>query len=265
MATIGITGGKGGTGKSTIAVNLAFELAKTEKVDLVDLDVECPNDSRISGIKTKLVSKVYKTIPSIKENCTGCGICVNKCQKNALYLLNKKARLAEDLCEGCMLCKMVCPFNAIKEDKKEIGEVRVGKKGNLNLIEGRLNIGEDESTRIIKKSLEYSKSKIKIIDTAAGTHCTVVRALKNVEHAFVVVEPTPFGVEDAKKIMNVLKKLNIEYDVILNKYGIIDFKIPFDIKFKIPYSKEVILSYVNSNPNPNSVFKEIANYVREWK
>ena len=265
MAAIGITGGKGGTGKSTIAVNLALELSKTEKVDLLDLDVDCPNDSRISGIKTKLVSKVYKPIPKIKDNCTGCGICVKKCQKNALYLLKGKARLIEDLCEGCMLCKMVCPFNAIDEDKKEVGEIRIGEKGNLRLIEGRLKVGEDEATRIIKKSFDYSNSKIKIIDTAAGTHCNVVKALKEVDHAFVIVEPTKFSIEDAKKIIEVLKKLNKTYDVILNKYGIVEFEVPFDVKFKVPYSKEIIYSYTNSRPVESGVFKKIADYVRKWK
>ena len=264
MVSIGITGGKGGTGKSTIAVNLAFELAKSEKVDLIDLDVECPNDSRISGIKTETVSKVYKPIPKINEKCVGCGICINKCEKKALYLLNKKARLAEDLCEGCMLCKMVCPFNAIDEDKKEVGEVRIGKMNNLKLIEGRLNVGEDESTRVIKKAMEYSDSEIKIIDTAAGTHCTVVKALKNVDHAFVIVEPTRFSVEDAKKIIEVLKKFNIDYDVILNKYGIVDFEIPFEARFKIPYSKEIIESYTSSRPI-SGLLKEVVNYVKKWK
>ena len=51
---IAITGGKGGTGKSTISTALAIELATGQnKVLLVDADVECPDDHIILSTNRK--------------------------------------------------------------------------------------------------------------------------------------------------------------------------------------------------------------------
>ena len=275
MVSIAVTGGKGGTGKSTVAVNLAFALAGTGlKIDLVDLDVECPNDSRISGITVSPVSEVYKSIPVITDKCTGCSACVQACEPKALFILNNKAQLVPDICEGCMLCKEVCPFNAIDEGKKRVGHVSVGEvnagTGKVRLIEGKLDIGEDASTSVILETLSHSNSDVKIIDTAAGTHCTVVKALKQVKHAFVVTEPTPFGLSDSKKLIEVLNKLNKSFDIVLNRSGVSEFKGGVEPRFEIPYSKDIVDSYVQGNPivvdKPESdvshVFLEMADYAR---
>ncbi len=275
MPTLAVTGGKGGTGKSTVAVNLAIALAVGGlEVDLLDLDVECPNDARLSNTPLSKISDVYKDVPLINEKCTGCGICVQKCEPGALYLLNGRANLVEDLCEGCMLCREVCPFNAIDTGKKRVGEVNYGKvkagKGSVNLIEGKLSVGEDASTQVIREAIKHSKSDVKIIDTAAGTHCTVVKALKLASHAFVVTEPTPFGVSDSKKVMRVLDKLGIPYDIVLNRSGVSNLDLPFSPRFEIPYSREIVDSYISGKPivldKPNTseakIFLEMAEYAR---
>ncbi len=275
MPNLAVTGGKGGTGKSTVAVNLAFALAmKGLKVDLLDLDVECPNDSRISGINLEPVSEVYKSIPEITDKCRGCGLCIQACEPKALYALNGRANLIPDLCEGCMLCKEVCPFQAIETGKKRVGMVSVGRlkigDGEISLIEGKLEVGEDASTQVISEVLKYSRADIRIIDTAAGTHCTVVRALRQADYAFVVTEPTPFGVSDSKKIIEVLRKLNLGFDLVVNRAGISQVGFPVEPRFEIPYSKTLVDSYVSGTPivveNPASrearIFMEMADYAR---
>ncbi len=276
LVSIAVTGGKGGTGKSTVAVNLAIALSKTIKgdsnstVDLLDLDVECPNDYSLLGITTKLVSKVYKEIPVITNACNGCGICIQRCMPKALYALNGKANLIEDICEGCMLCQEVCPFNAINTGKKEVGEIRSGQYPGINLIEGRLAVGEDASARIVSDVLSVSRSKVRVMDTAAGTHCTVVRALRKADHALVVTEPTPFGANDARLMIDLVKELDIPYDIVLNRAGVSNYKLPFSPRFEIPYSDDLIQSYVVGKPildfDPDStvskVFMEMAEYAR---
>ncbi len=273
MPTIAVTGGKGGTGKSTVAVNLAFALAKQGYgVDLLDLDIECPNDSRLSGIQVNPVSSVYKSVPVINDKCTGCGVCVQACEPKALYMLNEKVNLIEDICTGCMLCQKVCPFNAIDTGQKKVGTVSVGEvrvgSGKVTLIEGRLEVGEDESTKIIAEALKYSNSKVKIIDTAAGTHCTVVKALKKADHAFIVTEPTPFGISDSMKVVELVKKLGVGYDLVLNRDMGNDVSLPVKPKFRIPYSRALVNSYISGRPivlqdSPEArVFGEMAEHAR---
>ncbi len=273
MPAIAITGGKGGTGKSTVAVNLAFALAKQGyEVDLLDLDVECPDDSRLSSIQVSPVSSVYKSIPLINNKCTGCGVCVQACEQKALYLLNQKANLAEDLCMGCMLCQRVCPFNAIDTGQKKVGTVSVGElevgSGKVTLIRGELEVGEDESTKVIAEALKRSSSNIKIIDTAAGTHCTVVKALKKANYAFIVTEPTPFGISDSTKVIELVRKLGIGHDLVLNRDMGISVSLSITPKFRIPYSKALVDSYISGRPivlqdSPEArVFEEMADYAR---
>ncbi len=272
MPTLAVTGGKGGTGKSTVALNLAVALVRlsNESIDLLDLDVECPDISRLLGVNLREVKKVYKSIPLITSKCAGCGVCVQRCLPKALYLLNGRANLTEDLCEGCMLCKDVCPFNAIEESKKEVGQISVGNFEGVNIIEGKLSVGEDESARVIREAMNFSTSSMRVIDTAAGTHCTVVKALKNASHAFIVTEPTPFGINDSALAISLVEKLGIGYDVILNRAGVSDVDLPFKPKFEIPYSEELVQAYVIGKPivllDPESevskVFMEMAEYAR---
>ncbi len=271
MPTLAVTGGKGGTGKSTVAVNLAIALAlHGHSLELLDLDVECPNDSRISGIPLQKVADVFKSIPVINDKCTGCGICVQNCEPKALYLLNSRANLVEDLCEGCMLCRYVCPFDAIESGKKKVGEISEGiaefSSGKVRLLEGKLEIGEDASTLVIKEVLRRSKASVRIIDTAAGTHCTVVKALRHADYAFVVTEPTPFGIEDSRKVIAVLRELEIPFDLVLNRSGVAEYNGEIAPRFEIPYSRDIVDSYVNGKPvvlgksRIGRVFMEMAEY-----
>ncbi|MBN1385414.1 ATP-binding protein [Candidatus Woesearchaeota archaeon] len=260
---IAITGGKGGTGKSTVATSLAFELSKEKRVLLVDADVDCPNDHLLLSIKREHLKTVRQRIPKFNpDRCTKCGACGKVCKTNAIMSIKGKNPIfMPDQCNGCGACKIICPSGAIEWDSKEIGRIYSGKKDNLDFLSGELKTNQPISEFIVN-SLNEEIEKRKdgydyiIIDTAAGTHCPVIAALENADYAFAVTEPTPLGAHDLEIILQLLARMNKKGGIILNRSDIGDKKIiesmakkhSAGIIFEIPFSKEIIIQYSKGEP-----------------
>lgn len=277
MKIIGITGGKGGTGKSTIATALAYELAKKSKVLLVDADVDCPNDHLLLNIKRKLFKKVEQRIPKWDyKKCIQCGLCGKVCKTKAILSVEgRKPIFSREQCNGCGACVLKCPNQAISWDKKEIGKIYSGSNYGINFLSGDLRPGEAISEFVVdslKGVLDEQKEKYDfiIIDTAAGTHCPVIAVLEICDEAFAVTEPTPLGAHDLKLILQLLRKLNIPSKIILNRADIGDKKeINFlgeefnNLIIEVLYSKDIVSNYSKGKPiqieNINQIIKK---YVR---
>ncbi len=256
---IGVTGGKGGTGKSTVATAIAYGLAKENKVLLVDADVDCPNDHLLLNIKRKFLKSVTQRIPKFDfEKCTMCGLCGPVCKANALVSVkNTKPLLFKTQCNGCGACEIVCKANAITWEEKEIGKIYTGSRRNLDLLSGELNTNEAVSEFVVNALNEMilrEEYDYIVIDTAAGTHCPVIAALEKCDRVFAVTEPTPLGAHDLDIILNLLIKMKINVDVILNRSDIGDESLIEDlltssrIIAKIPYSREIIKNYSSGTP-----------------
>ena len=278
MKTIGITGGKGGTGKSTVATALAVELAKEHKVLLVDLDVDCPNDHLILEIKRKKINAVWQRIPEIDEQkCSSCGKCAEACVTNALVSLKEKSPVfLPQQCNGCGVCKIVCPAEAINWTKKEIGTVYNGNNCGIDFLTGELKVNEAVSEFVVgavKEELEKEKNNYDfvIIDTAAGTHCDVISALQACDRAFAVTEPTPLGVHDLELILKLLEKLGIKSEIVLNRAGEGNEelvkeaakKFGKNICAKIPYSRKIMEAYAEGKPVKHESIEKIAELVKK--
>lgn len=263
---IGITGGKGGTGKSTVATALAFELAKVRKVLLVDADVDCPNDHLLLSIKRNDLETVYQRIPKFDiKKCSKCGKCGEVCKTNAIVSIKDKSPLfMSNQCNGCGSCVYVCKDDAISWNKKEIGKLYSGKNHNIDFLGGELKANEPVSEFIVnalnkeiqKKSKDYD---FIIIDTAAGTHCPVIAALEICDKVYSVTEPTPLGKHDLEIILGLLKMLKKKSKIIINRCDIGNEELIKDLSKKynvpiiseIPYSKDIVKSYAKGVPISN--------------
>lgn len=278
MKKIAITGGKGGTGKSTIATALAIELSKKNKVLLIDADIDCPNDHLILNIERKKVKNIFQPRPKLDKNkCKKCGICSKTCKENAIVQIKGKYPIfIEDQCIGCSACMIACPYGAISKGKRKIGTIYKGKiNKNLDYFSGESEIRVEEESPIINALKKHIKKFEKnydyiLFDTSPGTHCNVISALEGCKFAFSVTEPTPLGEHDSSLSLELLKVLKIPTQIILNKSGIGDKKLIENLckKFKIkiisevPYKKSIMESYSKGEPIKNPGINKAVKYLK---
>lgn len=285
---IAITGGKGGTGKSTITTSLAIEFAEKYKTLLVDADVECPNDHLLLAIERKESEKVYQVIPKWDfEKCIKCGKCAEVCKQNAIiFVKDKYPAFVKDICIGCRACKVVCPTNAISETKKQIGTIYAGKNHGVNLISGELKIGELASGEIVAEVRKHAEkinkeleTEVMLIDSSAGVGCPVIASLVGTDYIVAVTEPTPSALHDLKRVLYLARHFKIKHGIVINKC---DLDESFFLKIekfadennipilgKIPYRKDFVNSTIKMrpvieiNPEYKELFQEIIKKITE--
>jgi len=285
--TIAVTGGKGGTGKSTISTLLAIGLSKEYRVLLVDADADCPNLHIILKAKRKLLSEVKQTIPKWDfSKCIKCGKCSQVCKENAIVFVKGKYPIfVKEQCIGCNACRIICPTKAIGKAEQKIGaiyfsEINSLNLSNLHLISSEMLITYEETGPIVN-ALKKEVSKLEdkydfvIIDTAAGTHCNVISALLGVDFALAVTEPTPLGAHDLSLILSLTKKLNIPAFVLLNKANMAKSKAEeiksiatqfnTEIVSEIPYDKKIFEAYSSANLEkiPESLYKPLIDFIKK--
>lgn len=275
---IAVTGGKGGTGKSAIATAITAYLAEKNKVMLIDLDADCPNDHLILDIERKKEKDVESMLPDIDfSKCIKCGKCSEVCQFKAIvHVKGKKPILIPEQCSGCGACKIACPVKCIGETKKKIGTIYSGKKGSITFISSDLKPGEPVSEFVVDAAKEFAKPlekehAITIIDTAAGTHCDVISACTGCDLALAVTEPTPLGAHDLKLILDLLKILKVPVKIVLNKSTVGDKKLIQDIAqeygveitAEVPYEKSIVEAYSKGEPIKHKSIEKIASGLKK--
>lgn len=276
---IAVASGKGGTGKTTVSVNLYNTIGKyfDENVRLVDCDVEEPNDA-IFFHNPILNSKkeVHQLIPEIDvEVCTFCKKCVEWCEFNAITIIKNLefAEINPDLCHSCGACSVACEFGAITEHPQPLGVIsHFQTEYGKGLIEGRLEIGSAMQTMLIKevkKEVAGENSSIIIFDAPPGTSCPVVETVSDADYIILVTEPTPFGLHDLKITVELLKDLQKPFGVIVNKSGLGSNDIynylevnNIELLGNIPFSIEYAANYASGNIL-NNIPDKIENTYRE--
>lgn len=267
--------GKGGTGKTTVAVNLALSI---QNVNLLDCDVEEPNCHMLLSLEPLESHPVLTSVPVIDpKQCTLCGKCSDFCQFNALFVGKKSVIVYPEMCHSCGGCALVCPEGAISEKERKVGIIYVNSVQDSHLIYGELNIGEPIATGVINAVKMHTKPKaLNIIDAPPGTACPVIETMRDSDYILLVTEPTPFGLHDLSMTVEVVKELGIPCGVIINRAGHgndavnrycetegipILLEIPFERRIAELYSQGI--PFVTQMPQWKSMFRDVLSKIEE--
>ena len=272
---IAVASGKGGTGKTSVAVNLALSMGK---VQVLDCDVEEPN---VHVLLRPIVGETFPVellVPKIiEERCDYCGDCAKFCQFNALFVAGETAMVFPELCHSCGGCTIVCPREAIVEEPRQIGKVIKSKAGDIDLVYGEINVGEALAVPIIAAVKDHiDENRTVILDSAPGSACPLVETVHGVDFCLLVTEPTPFGLHDLEVAVEVVQILDILMGVLVNFAGIGDrgvydfceeqgipimMEIPFDRKIAELYSRGI--PFVEAMPEWRQKFIDLVGQIGE--
>jgi len=252
---IAVASGKGGTGKTTVSVNLAMSLKSP--VQLIDCDVEEPNTHIFMKPDITEKKDATRIVPKVNiDACDFCGACGEICEFNAIAVLkNASVLVFPEMCHGCKGCIMVCPKNAISEKNKVFGKIEKGIAWNVECVHGTLNVGEAMSPPLIEKvQKEIKNDLITIIDAPPGTSCPMITTVRRADYIILVTEPTPFGLNDLILAVETVKTLDKPFGILINRSDIGDNKVQeyalkmnIPILMEIPYDREIAVAYSKGN------------------
>ncbi|MDM8556187.1 ATP-binding protein [Desulfococcaceae bacterium HSG7] len=247
---ISVASGKGGTGKTTVATNMAVAIGSDAV--LLDCDVEEPNAHLFVNPEIENSETVFTPIPEIdEEKCTYCRKCVEICRFKALIVVGETILTFPELCHSCGGCEAVCPENAITETGRELGTAESGYAGETVFAHGRLRVGEAMSPPLIRKVRTFVQSdKINIIDAPPGTSCPVITAMRGTDFVLMVTEPTPFGLHDLKLAVEAVKILGIPHGLVINRADMGDDRVKtyarqenIPVLMEIPFDRGIAEAY----------------------
>lgn len=225
---IAVASGKGGTGKTTLSVNLAAFLAETMPVVLTDLDVEEPNSGLFLSGNLQHHEEVFRMVPSWDQaTCTLCGLCQEVCNFHSIIKMGDQIIVFPELCHGCYACSELCPAGSLPMVQQKMGELNYYNTESFPFVESRLDIGQEQAVPLIAHTLSFVDITfpgdiIKIYDSPPGTSCPVIKAAKDADLVILVTEPTPFGLHDLQLAVDTVKDLKKEFGVVINRYGLGD-------------------------------------------
>jgi MinD superfamily P-loop ATPase len=251
---IAIASGKGGTGKTTVATNLVVQAAESgHRAVYGDCDVEEPNGHLFLRPNIETTQPFSLEVPSvIEERCNGCGRCGEVCVYSAIVVINKKVLTFPELCHSCGGCWIACPEDAIEQGAREIGVVeKGGGRDSLDFVQGRLRIGEAMAPPLIKAVKQGAPdADLQVFDAPPGTSCPVIQTVRDADYVVLVTEPTPFGLNDLRLAVEMLRELDKPFGVVINRADVGDDGVSrycaeeeIEILVEIPDDRKVAEAY----------------------
>jgi MinD superfamily P-loop ATPase len=283
-----VASGKGGTGKTTVAVSLALSLADEQKSGavpplLLDCDVEEPNSALFLEQLTRPSTawerrEVGQMIPEVDfDKCTYCGRCAEVCQYNAIAVVGEKVLIFPELCHGCGSCTLNCPEKAIHEVLDVTGVIERVDHGSIEFAQGTMNVGEPMAVPIIRQLKQWvippdHGDRPVILDAPPGTACPVVESMSGAEFVLMVTEPTPFGLHDLRMAVQVARdELRLPVGVVVNREGVGDKGVDeycaaeeIPILMRIPLDRRIAEAYSEGLPLVEALPEYRERFVELW-
>jgi len=271
---LAILSGKGGTGKTFVATNLASVMGE---VFYVDCDVEEPNGSLFLHPEQESVERIEVTIPRVnQEKCSGCRLCVDTCKFNAIALVQDKAVVLEDMCHSCGACFLVCPKGALVSTPIENGVIRTGISNQIHVLTGEMLPGKESGEPILHallKKIENPPHTV-IMDCPPGTGCLVTECVREADYCMIVTEPTLFGFHDFLRALDLVHHYKKPFGILINKWlnpnnQVEEYALAYELPIiaKIPFEKKVSRIYstgelvTNHDSKYRIFFQNLANYL----
>ncbi len=269
---VAVASGKGGTGKTTVAVNLAR--VWNSAVQLLDCDVEEPNVHLFLEGTTRAEDVVTIPVPVVDESlCDACGECSRFCEYHALVSFGTKPLFFPEMCHGCGGCTKVCPKKAIREQGRRIGVVETMQAGNITLVTGRLDVGVAMAPPLIRALKSRRQDGLPaILDAPPGTSCPVIATLRDADAVVLVTEPTPFGLNDLKLAADMVRELGIPFGVVINRVGIGDDRVHrfcreqgISVLLEIPDDRRIAEAYSRGELVVETLPEYRGHFLRLWE
>ncbi len=225
---IAVASGKGGTGKTTVATNLAHLASRNgQSVAYLDCDVEEPNGHIFLKPEIASSKPIGNLIPTVdEEKCIHCGKCGEICEYSAIVCIGEKVLVYPELCHACGGCLLVCPVGAITEVSREMGRLETGRAGEIQFVRGLLNVGEIMSPPLVKAvKATRPQADLVVIDAPPGTSCPVIESIRDSDFVLLVTEPTPFGLNDLKLAIEMVRALELPFGVVINRADVGDYEV----------------------------------------
>ena len=206
--------GKGGVGKTLVAVNLA---AVAGEATYIDCDVEEPNGRLFFQPKQQESRTVTTLLPEFDAaRCTGCRQCVQFCRFHALLYIRGKPMVFSEVCHNCGGCALVCPVQAVTYRQRPVGTVETGRAGKVRVVTGILNPGEASGIPVIRQALDQARG-LTVVDCPPGSACSVMECVKAADVCLLVAEPTAFGFHNFRMVHALTRLLHKPCGVVINK------------------------------------------------
>lgn len=275
---IAVASGKGGTGKTTVSVNLARILARLGPVQYLDCDVEEPNGHLFLHPVIRSSETVEVAVPQVDEGkCIHCGRCSELCRFHAITCLAKMTLTFPELCHGCGGCARICPVGAITEVGRPIGVVERGTADGVGFVHGRLNVGEAMSPPLIRAVTACADPcSVVVLDAPPGTSCPVVATLRTADRVLLVAEPTAFGLHDLTLAVEVVHEMSVKCGVFINRADIGDDRVErfcaeqaIPVLGRLPHDRRIAEAYsrgisaVDAVPGVDAYFESLAQALAE--
>lgn len=252
---VAIASGKGGTGKTTVALSLALSAGRP--VRLLDCDVEEPNCHLFLAGEPTVREDVTLPTPVVdRDACTACGVCGEACQFGGIIVLPTGAHAFPTLCHACGACVRLCPAGALREEPRRIGELTETRAGSITLVTGRLEVGQTLAPPVVRAvRARGDGAELVIVDAPPGTSCPVVAAVRGADVAVLVTEPTPFGLHDLELAVEAVRRLHVPFGVVVNRAGagdacVADFceREGIPVLLEIPQERRIAEAYARGLP-----------------